>query len=539
MKTTLLRACAAIGFGVLAVACTQTPGTGGTTTTSSTIPNSPPVAVISPSTTSAHAPVTITFDGSDSTDDDAITSYDWDFGDSTTATGPSVTHTYHVAGIYEVVLQVTDGDNETDLATVTVTVTDDPAGRYVATTGTDAGACQASASPCLTVGYAVTQAVTNDTVHVAAGTYPELVSVDKSLTFKGANAGIHAGVAAGTRGAESIVKGFRNPGNPGTVQYDFTLDGFRIDPQGDAALIGATTQPLVWIHGGPTVSIVNNVMSGGPFVPNCTYTCTAMTDYAVTVRSGDIDISDNRIENFRRPVNVNQSTPGTPITSAAVSNNVITGVTSRGISIAPSTGQNAMPGISVTGNQVDAVGRTAPSSPAGITVSSHDNVISGNTFTGLSSGVYIDLCKKFSTQNNDISDNTFSGNGTGLSIGVNQDGGACINGTAEGSGNWVVGGGKLDGLSVNGNTFSGNTSYAIRHNPNWVLSWDPGSVFVPVYSTGPLDASCNFYGNASGPTNAANPSGTGEAVSFPGPPHAELVFTPWLTSAGGACDGTP
>ena len=220
---------------------------------------------------------------------------------------------------------------------------------------------------------------------------------------------------------------------------------------------GATTQPLVWIHGGPTVSIVNNVMSGGPFVPNCTYTCTTMTDYAVTVRSGDIDISDNRIENFRRPVNVNQSTPGTPITSATVSNNVITGVTSRGISIAPSTGQNAMPGISVTGNQVDAVGRTAPSSPAGITVSSHDNVISGNTFTGLSSGVYIDLCKKFSTQNNDVSTNTFSGNGTGLSIGVNQDGGACINGTAEGSGNWVVGGGKLDGLSVNGNTFSGNT----------------------------------------------------------------------------------
>ena len=217
MKTTLLRACAAIGFGVLAVACTQTPGTGGTTTTtsSSTIPNSPPVAVISPSTTSALAPVTVTLDGSDSTDDDAITSYDWDLGDSTTATGPSVSHTYQVAGTYEVVLQVTDGENETDLATVTITVTDDPAGRYVATTGTDAGGCQASASPCLTVGYAVNQAVTNDTVHVAAGTYPELVSVDKSLTFKGANAGIHAGVGAGHARSRVDRQGLPQPGQPG------------------------------------------------------------------------------------------------------------------------------------------------------------------------------------------------------------------------------------------------------------------------------------------------------------------------------------
>jgi PKD repeat protein len=64
-------------------------------------------------------------DGSGSYDpdypDDDIISYSWDFGDSTTGTEVSPTHTY-TAGSYTVTLTVTDNCGATDTATTTVTV---------------------------------------------------------------------------------------------------------------------------------------------------------------------------------------------------------------------------------------------------------------------------------------------------------------------------------------------------------------------------------------------------------------------------------
>ncbi len=52
----------------------------------------------------------ITFDASKSTDDGEIVSYDWNFGDGTTAKGKIVKHRYIWPGTYNVVLTVTDND---------------------------------------------------------------------------------------------------------------------------------------------------------------------------------------------------------------------------------------------------------------------------------------------------------------------------------------------------------------------------------------------------------------------------------------------
>ena len=83
----------------------------------------PPVAVINvtPGETGT-APFKVIFDAYDSTDNRGIASYNWDFGDNTSGTGDLNTKTYSDAGIYLVILTVTDyfGNEDFDTATITV-----------------------------------------------------------------------------------------------------------------------------------------------------------------------------------------------------------------------------------------------------------------------------------------------------------------------------------------------------------------------------------------------------------------------------------
>lgn len=84
----------------------------------------PPVAVAGANTTSGTAPVTISFDGSGSFDQDGtIATYAWNFGDGATDSGASVSHTYSGAGNYTATLTVTDNTGLTGSDAVAVTVT--------------------------------------------------------------------------------------------------------------------------------------------------------------------------------------------------------------------------------------------------------------------------------------------------------------------------------------------------------------------------------------------------------------------------------
>lgn len=63
--------------------------------------NRAPVAVASVSPTSGVVPLTVSFDGSGSTDaDGTIVSYTWNFGDGASASGITVSHTYTTPGGY-------------------------------------------------------------------------------------------------------------------------------------------------------------------------------------------------------------------------------------------------------------------------------------------------------------------------------------------------------------------------------------------------------------------------------------------------------
>ena len=71
--------------------------------------NNPPQAVATADPRSGNAPLSVAFDGSQSTDSDGtIVSYEWDFGDGTFSSQQKTSHVYEKAGRYKATLTVTD-----------------------------------------------------------------------------------------------------------------------------------------------------------------------------------------------------------------------------------------------------------------------------------------------------------------------------------------------------------------------------------------------------------------------------------------------
>ena len=84
---------------------------------------SAPVASFTASANSGPAPIQIQFDASDSSDSDgSVELYNWDFGDGTTSTGVSTFKVFNTAGIFDVLLQVTDDDGMSSSTATAVTV---------------------------------------------------------------------------------------------------------------------------------------------------------------------------------------------------------------------------------------------------------------------------------------------------------------------------------------------------------------------------------------------------------------------------------
>lgn len=84
--------------------------------------NTPPTAVITSINCSG---LSCDFDGGGSSDNDgSITGYAWNFGDGSTGSGVTASHSYAAAGGYTVTLTVTDNGGATDDAVESITVTE-------------------------------------------------------------------------------------------------------------------------------------------------------------------------------------------------------------------------------------------------------------------------------------------------------------------------------------------------------------------------------------------------------------------------------
>ncbi len=91
--------------------------------TSGAVPNKPPVAVISATPASAYAPVTVSVSAAGSSDPDGtIAGVALNFGDGSSTSGLTASHTYSNAGVYTLTATVTDSRGASSSASTTVTV---------------------------------------------------------------------------------------------------------------------------------------------------------------------------------------------------------------------------------------------------------------------------------------------------------------------------------------------------------------------------------------------------------------------------------
>jgi PKD repeat protein len=89
--------------------------------------NQPPVVVATANVTTGTAPLAVSFSSAGTFDaDGSITAYDWQFGDGSSSTAASPTHSYSNAGTYEATLVAWDNAGLSGSASVTITVTAAP-----------------------------------------------------------------------------------------------------------------------------------------------------------------------------------------------------------------------------------------------------------------------------------------------------------------------------------------------------------------------------------------------------------------------------
>ncbi len=115
--------------GVYIVALTVTDESGLKSTDTVTISvtetdNQAPEAIIDATPKFGEAPLKVSFDGGNSTDDKSITSYAWDLKDGSKANAVDFEYTYDSPGEYEVELEVSDENGLTDTTSVLITVTE-------------------------------------------------------------------------------------------------------------------------------------------------------------------------------------------------------------------------------------------------------------------------------------------------------------------------------------------------------------------------------------------------------------------------------
>jgi nitrous oxidase accessory protein NosD len=333
-----------------------------------------------------------------------------------------------------------------------------------------------------TIQAAVNAAVAGATITVDAGTYAEQVTVSKTLTIQGAEAGVNASSRIGGSGAESIVSGAVSSGVHSSAFYitanDVVIDGFTV--QGETNTSGTTGAGIVIAPQISGTHVLNNIIQNnvaGLFLANY-----SSTDAAV-IQHNYFANNNNSGSNSGRGIYTDGTVSGGNLTNVVIDSNSFVGnYGTSGVEAACAFQASAAGGqsnIQITNNVMTGNGK------ATLFFNTTGVVISNNTVTGcVDSG---SAAFRFEGNNHNVTiDYNTAHNNTAPAVAVDSKGTP----------------GDSSGFVINDNNFYSNNTSTSR----------PLSVvFNPNSYDGTFDVRNNWWGSASGPS--IDGPGTGDGVS--------------------------
>ncbi len=324
-----------------------------------------------------------------------------------------------------------------------------------------------------------------DPIIVAAGLYPEEVTIQRTLTLRGAQAGVDARTRPFVAANESIID---YPCGPVQIEADsVTIDGFTVlgsilpDP---CFLAGIWTNPgFSGTQGGHQIlnNIVQNNISGIELDSTCAANRTLVQFNLVQNNDNPGPGSGNGIQtNFG-------------LCRATIDSNKFSGHTSSSLLVLAASSD-----LTVSNNEL-----VAGTSERIVFATVSNSTVSGNVSTGSMSSGTIRL---------------FGGDSN---IAINSN--TLLNGMRGIRVDDPFGLGANSGVTAHQNCIKGNSLAGLEDGVSGHL--------------GTLNAENNWWGSSTGPTNVNNPGGTGDAVIDP---DNVVDFTPWLTSPPGSpCPAAP
>ena len=329
----------------------------------------------------------------------------------------------------------------------------------------------------------VDAASSGDTVHVEAGTYSGEISIDKSLSLQGAEAGVDPGATGwGVLPISEILGlGINAPIQIESGVNNVTISGFDIEsPAGGSGALNAG----IWMNGSSGITIEDNVLQNNTV--------------GVAIADAGGSINNNLIQNNNAPgagggngVEFFGGSSGV----WSIAHNHFTGNSSADILIA--TGGPSVSNVTISNN--------ALTSSGGIDLFNTDGALVFENSASAMQGPAVYLGGDDS--NIEVSQNDLSNNpgraavmvDNSFAVGTNSDISIHNNFLDTNALGVDVTAGSLTGsMTVVDNHIQGNTTAGLEND-----------------STGTVNADFNWWGDPSGPTNAANPGGTGDKIIDP------------------------
>ncbi|HXV98429.1 MAG TPA: right-handed parallel beta-helix repeat-containing protein, partial [Anaerolineae bacterium] len=311
------------------------------------------------------------------------------------------------------------------------------------------------------------------TVNVLAGTYTELVTVNKTVTLRGAQQGVDARTRPFVAANESIVN---NPGGSFSLQANnVVLDGFTVQ--------GTTSGTGIYLSGAFSGYIIrNNIIRNNVF---------GLYPHSSGIIPTTIKFNLFQTNNVSGPANGNGIYSDQGLVNALIDSNLFVNHANSAILITHVSATNS--NITISNNQM-------PSGSLGITLGGVTNsLVTRNTITNSTTiGIYlIGDNDNISVLRNVVINAATAGvrTNTFAPLGPNQ--------------NLHIDANSLTGNSVGIRIEANSLSGSIDANCNFIQG---NSVGLRNDETDVVDANLNWWGNATGPTHASNPGGTGQGV---------------------------